>query len=99
MAQIVQYSVSHQSHSQNTHIPYVCLSLLSFHFPCPTNQSNELGYSLTLINATLTPLLPVKPTAHIQYLYLFNSILQSYERCGTKQIFHPPSQRRISVQS
>jgi len=75
MVQIVQYSVSHQSHSQNTHISYACLSLFSIHFPCPTNQSSELGYSHTLNNAPLTPLLPVKSTAHIQYLNLFNSIL------------------------
>jgi len=75
MVQIVQYSVSHQSHTQNAYISYACLSLFSIHFPCPTNQSSELGYPHTLINAPLTSLLPVKPTAHIQYLKLFNSIL------------------------
>ena len=44
----------HQSHSQITYIPYACLRFFSLHFSCPTNQSNELGYSHTLINAPST---------------------------------------------
>lgn len=59
--------MSHQSHSQNTHILYALLRLFSTHFSCPTNQSSKLVYSHTLTNylSTSPCLLYTLPITHI----------------------------------
>jgi hypothetical protein len=65
-------------------------SLFSF---LSQNQTRELRYSHILLNAPLTPLLPVIHTVLFQFLNLFYPITLSKERCGDKRVSSPSQNR------